>query len=61
MITPWPDLLRLAAVRFHIPPAAFWRLSLAEWRALTAPDAPPSLDRAGLEALTRRFPDVIHE
>ena len=57
MTTPWPDLLRMAAVRFGIPPAAFWRLSLAEWRALTAGDAPPSLDRAGLDALLRQHPD----
>ena len=57
MTTPWPDLIRLAAVRFRIPPAAFWRLSLAEWRALTAGDAPPSLDRAGLDALLRQHPD----
>jgi len=26
----WPDALRLA-VRLHIPPQAFWRLSLREW------------------------------
>ena len=57
MTTPWPDLLRLAAVRFGIPPAAFWRLSLAEWRALTADDAPPMLDRAGFDALLRQHPD----
>ena len=57
MTTPWPDLLRLAAVRFGIPPAAFWRLSLAEWRALTAGDAAPALDRAGLDALLRQHPD----
>ncbi len=29
---PWPAMLRLAAVRLHIQPEAFWRLSLAEWR-----------------------------
>jgi uncharacterized phage protein (TIGR02216 family) len=57
MSTPWPDLLRLAAVRLHISPEAFWRLSLAEWRALTAPDRAPALDRAGFEALLRDHPD----
>ena len=57
MTTPWPDLLRLAATRFRIPPEAFWRLSLIEWRALTAEGAAPALDRAGFEALTRRYPD----
>lgn len=57
MSPPWPALLRLAAVRFHIPPDAFWRLSLVEWRALTAPDTAPALDRAGLDALLARHPD----
>ncbi|MBI5939758.1 MAG: phage tail assembly chaperone [Caulobacterales bacterium] len=57
MTTPWPDLLRLAALRFQIPPEAFWRLSLAEWRALTAEGAAPALDRTGFEALTGRYPD----
>ncbi len=57
MTTPWPNLLRLAALRFRIPPEAFWRLSLAEWRALTGEGAAPALDRAGFEALTRRHPD----
>lgn len=57
MTTPWPRMLRLAVVEFHIPPRDFWRLSLAEWRALTADDGPQPLGRAGLEALLRRFPD----
>lgn len=57
MTTPWPDLLRLAATRFRISPEAFWRLSLAEWRALTAEGGAAALDRAGFEALTGRYPD----
>ena len=61
MSTPWPDLLRLAAARFHVPPDAFWRLSLTEWRALTMQETPPTLDRAGFDALARRYPDLIHE
>jgi uncharacterized phage protein (TIGR02216 family) len=54
----WPGLLRLAAERFAVTPQAFWRLSLVEWRALTAPvpQAQP-LDRAGLDALLAAFPD----
>lgn len=57
MTTPWPRLLRLAALEFHIPPEAFWRLSLVEWRALTAEDAPAALDRARFDALLRQHPD----
>lgn len=57
MTTPWADLLRLAALRFRIPPEAFWRLSLAEWRALTAEGAAPALDRAGFNVLARAHPD----
>lgn len=53
---PWPGLLRLAALRFGLAPEAFWRLSLVEWRALV--DEPSgALNRAGLEALTRAWPD----
>ena len=54
----WSDLLRLAASRFGVPPAEFWRLSLTEWLALTAPTpgAAP-LDRADLESLLAAFPD----
>ena len=45
-------------MRFGISPAAFWRLSLAEWLALTAPATPtPPLSRSGLDALLTAFPD----
>ena len=54
----WPALLRLAAERFGIPPAAFWLLSLPEWRALTAPPAAERpLSRAELDALLLTHPD----
>lgn len=53
--TPWADWLRAAAA-LGVTPAAFWRLSVREWRALTAAaDAP--LARNELEALMQRFPD----
>lgn len=55
-MTPWPALLRLAATRFGIAPEAFWRLSLAEWRALTE-EGPAGLSRQGLEALMAAWPD----
>jgi uncharacterized phage protein (TIGR02216 family) len=55
-MTPWPGLLRLAALRFGVGPGAFWRLSLVEWRALV--DAPvDTLNRAALDALARAWPD----
>ena len=56
--TDWPGLMRLAAVRFALPPHAFWRLSLVEWRALTAPPAADAaLGRADLDALLTLHPD----
>jgi uncharacterized phage protein (TIGR02216 family) len=53
----WAPLLRQAALRLGLPPAAFWRLSLKEWRALAGPAAAPPLDRAALDALIAAFPD----
>lgn len=52
----WTSALRLAAT-LGVPPPAFWRLSLREWRALTQAPAAPVLGRSGLEALIARFPD----
>lgn len=57
MTTPWPALLRLAALRFAIPPDAFWRLSLAEWRALTGESEAEVLGRGAFEALAQTYPD----
>ena len=54
-MTPWPALLRLA-LQMGIGPEAFWRLSLAEWRALTSAPG-EALSRAAFEDLARRFPD----
>jgi uncharacterized phage protein (TIGR02216 family) len=50
-------MLRLAAADLRIPPEAFWRLSLKEWRALTDGGASDALDRAALEALLGLYPD----
>ncbi len=55
-MTPWPALLRLAA-SLGVTPTAFWRLSLAEWRALTQAAPPDVLNRAALETLARAWPD----
>ncbi|WP_419318012.1 phage tail assembly chaperone [Caulobacter sp. ErkDOM-E] len=55
-MTSWPEALRLA-VRLNIAPQAFWRLSLREWRMLTAAPVAPVLTRPCLDALIARFPD----
>lgn len=57
MNAAWRIALRLAVLRLGIAPEAFWRLSLAEWRALVEAPAAPVLTRAGLDALIARFPD----
>lgn len=53
----WAAMLR-AALAMGVAPEAFWRLSLKEWRMLTAPAGGGSpLDRAGFEALAAQWPD----
>ena len=56
-MSPWPSLLRLAATRYGIAPHEFWRLSLAEWRALTAEPTTGALTRTAFNALVQRFLD----
>jgi uncharacterized phage protein (TIGR02216 family) len=53
----WRAALRLAALQLALSPEAFWRLSLAEWRALAETPAGAVLGRAALDALIARFPD----
>ncbi len=60
MTAIWAARLRLA-VRLGISPAEFWRLSVAEWRALTeAAPADPGMGRAALSDLMTQFPDRTH-
>lgn len=54
--TPWRAWMS-AAIALGLPPVAFWRLSLREWRAITAPGASDTLHRASFDALAARFPD----
>ena len=49
--------MALAADRFGVAPEAFWRLSVREWRMLTAPAAAASMSRAALERLAAAWPD----
>lgn len=52
----WLAALR-AAARLGIAPAAFWRLSLIEWRAVAgSADARP-LSRRALQILMADYPD----
>lgn len=50
-------MLRLAARELGVAPAAFWALSLAEWRALAGEHAAPVLGREGLQRLLDGHPD----
>ena len=50
-------MLRLAVERFGVTPEAFWRLSLKEWRMLTAASEPAAMGRDELERLAARWPD----
>ncbi|MBU1522345.1 MAG: phage tail assembly chaperone [Alphaproteobacteria bacterium] len=47
-----------AAMRMGVTPEAFWRLSLKEWRMLTAaPRGTAPMGRAGLRKLMEDWPD----
>jgi uncharacterized phage protein (TIGR02216 family) len=52
----WAEPLRLA-LSLGLPPEAFWRLSLVEWRMLTEAPPSPVPTRAGLAELVARYPD----
>lgn len=50
----WPFLLAEAA-RMGIPPDAFWRMSLREWRLMVSDRQ--AMERGELEALLALYPD----
>lgn len=56
-MTPWGPMMQ-AAMRMGVGPEAFWRLSLKEWRMLTAGSgvAEP-LGRVDFERMAERWPD----
>ncbi|MFC7378596.1 phage tail assembly chaperone [Brevundimonas sp. GCM10030266] len=57
MKTPWGEMLR-AAARSGVTPAAFWSLSLREWRLLTSPGRQhEALSRDVFERLAEAWPD----
>ncbi len=55
--TPWSEWMREAALRFGLSPEAFWRTSVAEWRALLGGDAGAPMSAAEFERLRRIYPD----
>ncbi|MBB4083882.1 phage tail assembly chaperone [Brevundimonas lenta] len=57
MKTPWAAMLRTAAA-LGVQPAAFWRLSLKEWRMLTErPTGAEPMRRCELERMAEAWPD----
>ncbi|MBO9501099.1 phage tail assembly chaperone [Brevundimonas sp. A19_0] len=57
MTPDWTARLE-AAVRLGLSPSVFWRLSVAEWRALTRTQGQGApLGRAEFEQLCRAWPD----
>lgn len=58
-MTPWTEMLQ-AAARMGVGPEGFWRLSLKEWRMLTArPVQAAPLGRSQLERMHARWPDKV--
>ncbi len=54
--TPWAPMLATAAL-MGVPPEAFWRLSVWEWRALTSRPHSEALQRSELNKLMQTYPD----
>ncbi|HQS10239.1 MAG TPA: phage tail assembly chaperone [Xanthobacteraceae bacterium] len=58
---PWEEAMRAGLGLLRLPPDQFWRMTPRELAAALsafAPDPRAGLDRAGLAALMRRFPDT---
>lgn len=56
-MTPWAPMLQVAA-RMGVTPEAFWRLSLREWRWLTAGSVQASpMGRSEFEQMAEAWPD----
>ncbi len=56
MSAAWAAAFAFAVRVLGLRPEDFWRLSVAEWRALTGTDTAPG--RSELTALMARFPDA---
>ncbi|WP_372884796.1 rcc01693 family protein [Shimia sp.] len=54
----WPALMRAGLLGLRLSPAAFWALTPAELRLMLGPPgAARGLNRKGLEALLKAYPD----
>ena len=53
---PWARLLQ-AALRLGLAPDAFWKLSLREWRLITATKSEGGFGKKALSRLLAAFPD----
>jgi uncharacterized phage protein (TIGR02216 family) len=59
MSPAWAERFVFAVRVLGLSPEAFWALSLAEWRALTAShQSAKPLARRDLDALLSRYPDL---
>ncbi len=56
-MTSWGALFAFAVLRLGLSPAAFWALSIVEWRALAKAGAPvpQAMNREGLMALIKQY------
>ena len=55
----WPGLMRAGLLGLRLTPVQFWALTPAELTLMLGIDCSrPPIDRAALEKLARRFPDV---
>lgn len=55
----WPVLMRAAITERGLTPSEFWSLTPAELSMVLGEGGPKPLDRAGLDALLREFPDDL--
>lgn len=53
---PWGRLLQ-AGLRLGLTPEAFWKLSLREWRLITAKKSDSGFGKKDLSRLIAAFPD----
>lgn len=57
MAIPWAEMMR-TALALGVGPERFWRLSLREWRMLTArPAGAAAMARGDLERMAKAWPD----